>query len=405
MPSHAPQDHRTLRSACEHLIRPSNPCLVAALLLLTPALAHDAVAAPPELRPESSPQVERPRENSRESTREERDDGARKPQGAPTPAPAPTSKPSDAEPKSPKAAAKDSHLKRTTNDAGGFSIAHEPAWQVRSEGASTVLMPTTTPADPANPEFYGVHAAAWSASKPLSDAVHAEEAARLLLADAPLLVRTGAIETIALGDAAKDAADSAENPRKSTAILVRASASAEGRTMRVVLLARNLGDALVGLVVLGDDATIAAREKVARTLLASVEKATPAPAAAAATAAIGAAERAFVGRWSCEEVLSSGGGFDFGGQASMVTERILELGGDGRFALGARSAGGGSGAVFEGGFRVDARGSWRIERAGELAYLVLAADGAGAERVRCAMHEGKLVLGEPGARKFFARID
>jgi hypothetical protein len=57
-------------------------------------------------------------------------------------------------------------------------------------------MPTTTPADPANPEFYGVHATAWSASKPLSDAAHAEEAARLLLADAPLLVRTGAIETI-----------------------------------------------------------------------------------------------------------------------------------------------------------------------------------------------------------------
>ena len=56
------------------------------------------------------------------------------------------------------------------------------------------------------------------------------------------------------------------------------------------------------------------------------------------------------------------------------------------------------------GFTVDASGTWRIERGAGATYLVLTASGGGTERVRCAMHEGQLVLGEPGARKFFTRL-
>lgn len=369
-------------------------------------------------------------------------------------------------------------MQRTANNAGGFSIAHDPAWQVRSEGASTVVMPS---ADPATLEYYGVSAAPWTSSKPLSVAAHADEAARLLLADAPLLKRDGAIERVRLplvaarpSDAARGesaqtqaetttqtgtqtgtetttetdtekaeenaqekARDTASRPREPAAtrqalngdgprandaapatgtpakpaprevdaILIRASAQTEGGSVRVVVLARNLGESLVGLVAFGDDRTIAAREDRARVLFASIEPLAPARRAAGGAGVATAADLVFSGRWKTEEVLASGGGFDVGGQASMVTERILELGRDGRFALGARSAGGGSGVAFEGGFRVDARGSWRVERAGELAYLVLSAEGAAPERVRCAMHEGKLVLGEPGARTFFDRAE
>ncbi|MFZ9914347.1 MAG: hypothetical protein ACO3IB_03305, partial [Phycisphaerales bacterium] len=100
-----------------------------------------------------------------------------------------------------------------------------------------------------------------------------------------------------------------------------------------------------------------------------------------------------------------GGGFDFGGSASMVTQRILDLGRDGRFTFGSRSAGGGSGNTFESGLSIDAQGTWSIERTGGATMLVLRGTDGRTERIRCTIYEGQLVVGESGARKFYSRIN
>ena len=189
-------------------------------------------------------------------------------------------------------------------------------------------------------------------------------------------------------------------------ILVRCSGEVNGRTMRLLVFARTIDSKLIGLVVTGDDATIEKRAQVARTLYATLRK--PDAAAMAAKGASGnvnSADLAFAGRWSTEEVLSSGGGFDFGGSASMVTQRILDLGRDGRFTFGSRSAGGGSGNTFESGLSIDAQGTWSIERTGGATMLVLRGTDGRTERIRCTIYEGQLVVGESGARKFYSRIN
>lgn len=289
----------------------------------------------------------------------------------------------------PKDAVAERTMKTTNNPSGGYAVTHEPSWAVQSEGPSTVLMPSTTPADPANPEFYGLSAVPWNGRGALQDPANTELAVRELLADAPGLRRDGAAEKIDGGG-----------------ILVRCSGEVNGRTMRLLVFARTIDSKLIGLVVTGDDATIEKRAQVARTLYATLRK--PDAAAMAAKGAAGAvnsADLAFAGRWSTEEVLSSGGGFDFGGSASMVTQRILDLGRDGRFTFGSRSAGGGSGNTFESGLSIDAQGTWSIERTGGATMLVLRGTDGRTERIRCTIYEGQLVVGESGARKFYSRIN
>lgn len=278
-----------------------------------------------------------------------------------------------------------SNMNTASNPDAGYAIEHDPAWTVKVEGPSIVAMPTTTPADPGNPEFYGFSAVPWTGKGTLADARDAEAAVRLLLADAPGVRRDGGVEQVGDGG-----------------ILVRCSGDANGRPMRMCLFARVVDAKLVGLVVLGDDATMTAREQTARTLFATLRRS---EVRAPAPGGVAAADLAFAGRWSSDEVLSSGGGFGFGGDASMVTQRILELARDGTFTLGSRSAGGGSGSTFESGLSIDARGQWRIERSGGATYLVMRGTDGSSDRVRCTIYEGQLVLGESGSRKFFARLN
>lgn len=279
------------------------------------------------------------------------------------------------------ATAKD-NMKTTSNPTGGFAVSHEPSWEVRSEGPATVIMPTSNPSDPSNPELYGFNSAPWTRGGSLEDAANAETAANMMLADMQGLRREGKIEKLDGGG-----------------IMLSCSGEHEGRTMRIRLFARLIDGNLVSMLVLGDDATIDSRLRTGRTLFATLRKSEVAKGTAAA-----GVDPAFVGRWSCEEALTSGGGFDVGGAASLVTERILELDGDGTFVTGSRAATGNSDTSVVSGFTVDARGTWRIERGAETTYLLLTTSG-GADRLRCTIHEGQLVVGEPGSRKFFTRLD
>lgn len=288
------------------------------------------------------------------------------------------------------AAPKPDGLRMTTNQEGGYSVRHDPAWTVKNDGPATVLMPSKEPADPNNPEFYGLNAVPWDKQGALDEGDNPRQAVQDLMREAPALKQDGRIEKLGGG-----------------AILGRFSADTEAGKVRLVILARIVSGNLVALVTSGNDATIAKREAKARTLFATLKEAGRAEAGGGAGAGAGVAQvdLQFAGRWSTEEVLSSGGGFDAGGSASMVTQRILELGRDGRFTFGSRSAGGGSGATFESGLSVDARGTWSIERGGGSTMLVLRTADGNAQRVRCTIHEGQLVVGEPGARKFYTRID
>jgi len=271
----------------------------------------------------------------------------------------------------------------TMNRAAAYAVRHDSTWTVKVEGPTTLLTPTPVPVDPNDPEFYAFSAAPWPSRGSLDEVEYAEEAARQLLADAPAMRPDGPVERLGNGVA-----------------LVRCSALVEGRVIRMVVLGRALDAQVIGLVLVGTDATIRGREDVARRLFASLAKVEPEQLS---SAGLSAEDHAFVGAWSTDEVMTSGGGFDFGGSASMVTQRILELNPDGTFRYGSRTAGGGPGLTFEAGFSVQQVGSWSVDRGSSGTYLVLFA-GGGSERVRCVLYEGKLVLGESGARKFYSRL-
>ena len=271
----------------------------------------------------------------------------------------------------------------TINRAAAYAIRHDPTWTVRVEGPSVLLTPTAVPVDSNDPEFYAFSAAPWPSRGSLDEVEYAEEAARQLLADAPAMRPDGPVERLGNGVA-----------------LVRCSAWVEGRTIRMVVLGCAIDAQVIGLVLVGTDATIRGREDVARRLFASLAKVEPEQLS---SAGLSAEDHAFVGAWSTDDVMTSGGGFDFGGSASMVTQRILELNPDGTFRYGSRTAGGGPGLTFEAGFSVQQVGSWSVDRGSSGTYLVLFA-GGGSERVRCVLYEGKLVLGESGARKFYSRL-
>lgn len=271
----------------------------------------------------------------------------------------------------------------TINRAAAYAVHHDPTWTVRVEGPSVLLKPTAVPVDSNDPEFYAFSAAPWPSRGSLDEVEYAEEAARQLLADAPAMRPDGPVERLGNGVA-----------------LVRCSAWVEGRTIRMVVLGRAIDAQVIGLVLVGTDATIRGREDVARRLFASLAKVEPAQLSAAG---LSAEDQVFVGAWSTDDVMTSGGGFDFGGSASMVTQRILELNPDGTFRYGSRAAGGGPGVTFEAGFSVQQAGSWTVDRGSGGTYLVLFA-GGGSERVRCVPYQGQLVLGESGARKFYSRL-
>lgn len=271
----------------------------------------------------------------------------------------------------------------TINRAAAYAVRHDPLWTVKVEGPSVLLTPTAVPVDPNDPEFYAFSAAPWPSRGSLDEAEHAEEAARQLLADAPAMRPDGPVERLGDGVA-----------------LVRCSAAVDGRVIRMIVLGRVWDAQIIGLVLIGTDVTIRGREQRARVLFASLAKAAPEPVG---PTGLSAEDQVFVGVWSADDVMTSGGGFDFGGSASMVTQRILELNPDGTFRYGSRTAGGGPGVTFEAGFSVQQAGSWSIDRSSGATYLVFVS-GGGSEHVRGVLYQGQLVLGESGSRKFYARI-
>jgi hypothetical protein len=278
----------------------------------------------------------------------------------------------------------DDGLAESRNAEGGYALRHDRSWTVRSEGATSVLLPDPNAVGGDDPEFYAISSMPWNAGESLVDPTTAERAARDFLADAPGVRRDGAPERIA-----------------DDTVLLRCSADdAQGRPMRLHVIARQRGRAVFAVVTSGTDATIAARSQRARSLAATLR---PIEAASSATAR-GDLDASIVGRWSTDEVMSSGSGFDAGGSMTMVTQRIIDLGANGTFTVGSRSAGGSASMSFGSDFEIDARGRWRVERRDGAAYIVMSDEGGGAERVRYALHEGQLVLGEPGSRAFWSRM-
>ncbi len=284
----------------------------------------------------------------------------------------------------PAVGAADDGLVESINATGGYALRHDRSWTLRTEGATSVLLPDANAVAGDDPEFYAVSSMPWNAGESLVDPATAERAARAFLADAPGVRRDGAPERIA-----------------EDSVLLRCSADdAQGRTMRLHVVARQLGRTVVAIVTSGTDTTIAARSGQARSIAAKVR---PIEAKASA-AARGDLDPSIVGRWSTDEVLSSGSGFDAGGAMTMVTQRIIDLGADGTFTVGSRSAGGSASVSFGSDFEIDARGRWRVERRDGVAFVIMSDERGGTDRVRYALHEGQLVLGEPGSRAFWSRI-
>lgn len=284
---------------------------------------------------------------------------------------------------SPRADATPSTMTTTVNRSGAYSVQHEPSWTAKVEGPAMLLTPTAVPDDPEDPEFYLFRAAPWAVGGSLDNPEYADEAVTQLLADVPMMRPDGPVERLGEGVA-----------------LVRCSTFAEGRRVRMIALGKVMDAQIVSLISVGTDSTLRDRELRARRLFASLARVAPAEFGAAS---LGPEDAVFVGVWSADEVMSAGGGFDFGGGASMVTQRILELNPDGSFRYGSRAAGGGPGVTFDAAFSVQQAGTWSVERGAGGTYLVFVA-GGGAERVRSVLYEGKLVLGESGGRKFYSRL-
>jgi hypothetical protein len=276
-------------------------------------------------------------------------------------------------------------MKELLNPQGGYALRHPPAWTVRTEGMASALFPDAATIGSPNAECYALNAMPWQAGKSLDVPANAELAAQELLAEAPGLRRNGEIEMLGGGG-----------------VLLRCVASGDdGQIAHIAILAKNNDRTLVALVTGADAQTIAARESTARQLFTTIRFVEP---KAAAAAAAGNLDRPVIGRWSTDEVLSSGSGWDSAGVTSMVTQRILNLEPNGTFTLGSRSAGGNSDVSFDSSFEVDARGTWRCEGNERGNYILFTNEDGSTDRARYVMHEGQLVLGESGSRKFYSRI-
>ena len=275
-------------------------------------------------------------------------------------------------------------LVESTNDAGGYSVRHDRRWTLHSEGVTSILTPDASALGGDDPEFYAISSMPWTTGDSLTDPAVSERAAREFLADAPGIRRDGAPERIA----------------DNTVLLRCSGTDAQGRTMRLHVVARQERRSVVAIITTGTDATITERSRTARTLagtLRPVER-------KAGTTGRADLDAAVVGRWTTDEVMSSGSGFDAGGAMTMVTQRIIDLAADGSFSVGSRSAGGSAGVSFGSDFEIDARGRWSVERRDGIAFIVLSDERGGTDRIRYALHEGQLVLGEPGSRAFWSRM-
>ncbi|MBL9120735.1 MAG: hypothetical protein JNL80_12570 [Phycisphaerae bacterium] len=270
------------------------------------------------------------------------------------------------------------------HDLGGYAIRYPKTWSRTTEGSAALLTPDGPNAGSPMAEMYAINSMPWTAGRTLDDPATAEQAAAELLADAPRLHREGKLEPLPGGG-----------------VLMRCSGRGDdGADLRLSILARNGDRRVVAIVTSGDATTVAARERQAKELLATLrfvepKDASPLPAHL---------DREVIGRWSSDEILSSGSGFDSFGTTSLVTQRILDLGADGTFSRGSRSAGGNAGVSIDSPFEVTARGTWRVERSGESNYIVFSTSDGSTERARFVMHEGQLVFGQSGSRKFYSRI-
>jgi hypothetical protein len=270
--------------------------------------------------------------------------------------------------------------KETLNEIGGYGFRHDAKWRVEQQGPTTTVLPTVPLVEGQLPEFYALTSVAWDDPNPLANGDTALKAARALLATDEI-AREGDVETLPGGG-----------------VVVRSSVpTADGGRMQVRVIARAEKGRLVGVGILAMEKDIARNEKMARDIFATVRF-------IPVKEVVGAADAAFIGTWSTEEVLSAGGGFDAGGSATMVTERILDLAADGRYAISSRSAGGGPGATFDAPAEVVQRGTWSVTREGDRATLQLRSADGSLNAVPCALFEGKLVLGPSGQRKFFTRV-
>lgn len=270
--------------------------------------------------------------------------------------------------------------KETLNEVGGYGFRHDAKWRVEREGPTTTVLPDVPLVEGQLPEFYALTSVAWDDPSPLTNGETALKAARALLATDEI-ARDGDVEKLPGGG-----------------VVVRSSVpTADGGRMQVRVIARAEKGRLVGVGILAMEKDIARNEKIARDIFATVRF-------IPVKEVVGAADAAFIGTWSTEEVLSAGGGFDAGGSATMVTERILDLAADGRYTISSRSAGGGPGATFDSPAEVVQRGTWTVTREGDRATLNLRSSDGGTTPVACALFEGKLVLGPAGQRKFFTRV-
>ncbi|MCE2883383.1 MAG: hypothetical protein LW806_00585 [Planctomycetaceae bacterium] len=270
--------------------------------------------------------------------------------------------------------------RETLNEIGGYGFRHDAKWRVEQQGPTTTVLPAVPLVEGQLPEFYALTSVAWDDPSPLANGETALKAARALLATDEI-AREGDVEKLPGGG-----------------VVVRSSVpTADGGRMQVRVIARAEKGRLVGVGILAMEKDIARNEKIARDIFATVRF-------IPVKEVVGAADAAFIGTWSTEEVLSAGGGFDAGGSATMVTERILDLAADGRYTISSRSAGGGPGATFDSPADVVQRGTWTVTREGERATLNLRSSDGGTTPVACALFEGKLVLGPAGQRKFFTRV-
>jgi len=173
---------------------------------------------------------------------------------------------------------------------------------------------------------------------------------------------------------------------------------------RIHVLAKVIDGHLIALALTGASEHVLAGDADVRAMFATVQWSAPQLDTQTDTTTAATHDPSVAGHWRAEETYSSpAGSSDFGG-TSLVIDHHFELKSDGTYGRGSQSAGGNGNVSVGAAFTVTERGRWSTASSDGVRHIVLARQDGSAGRLRYALHEGQLVLGEPGHRTFYSRV-
>lgn len=280
----------------------------------------------------------------------------------------------------------------------GFTLRYPATWMANGQGTAAILSPD--PAAAQRGQMVSVISMPWDVRLPLQTQDFINLLSGFLAQGQPGVQPAGQPEALAHGGV----------------LLPVTVPSPMGTPLGLRVFARAGGQALVLLMSMGDQAAMAQQEPVVRAIYDSIQftgevpitMATPPaqPTPNQAPPATSGADPQIVGVWSRDVVLSSPSSpaYPGAGGATHVTQIVLILSPDGTFQQGSRAAGGDANTSFTAGFQVSATGRWAVTEANGGRYIVTMDHQGQQGMMRYALHNGQLVLGEPGQRQFYDRL-